>query len=128
MSLTPIPSRMLHDTAVIKVCNGMDKYQHETFDEYTVTNVHLQADVDVLKRANDTEVQLKGILFIDGRKSQPALDYNQLQEASLKNGAEMRCEVTDAAGNKVGEYAVLIVDGLPDVPAMRTHHWELGLV
>lgn len=128
MSLSPIPSRMLHDTVLFKVCNGTDRYQQKTYDEYTVKNVHLQSSNDVYKRANDTEVQLKGTLFIDARRSQPVLDLYALQQESLLNGDTMRAIVTDASGTKTGDYAVLVVDDLPDVPATRRHHWELGLV
>ena len=128
MSLAPIPSRMLHDTVTLKVVTGMDRYQNKTYDEYTISNVHLQSNNDTIKRANDTEVQLKGILFVDGRKSMPAYDLNALQEESLRNGDTMRAIVTDASGNDAGEYAVLVVDSLPDVPATRVHHYELGLV
>ena len=128
MSLSPIPSRMLHDTAVFKVVTGMDRYQEKTYEEYTVNNVHLQSNSDTVKRANDTEVQLKGILFVDARRSLPALDLNALQDQSLKNGDTMRVSVTDASGSDAGEYAVLVVDSLPDVPATRVHHYELGLI
>lgn len=126
--LAPIPSRMLHDTAIFKVCTGMDRYQNKTYEEYTVNNVHLQSSNDVKKGPNDTEVQLKGLLFVDARKSTPILDLYDLQEQSLKNGDTMRCIVKDASGNETGDYAVLIVDDLPDVPADRRHHWELSLI
>lgn len=128
MSLAPIPSRMLHDTVVLRVCTGMDRYQKKTYKDHTISNVHLQSNSDTVKKANDTEVQLKGILFVDGRKSMPALDLNALQEQSLANGDTMRAVVTDAAGNDAGDYAVLTVDSLPDVPATRVHHYELGLI
>lgn len=128
MSLAPIPSRMLHDTVVLKVCTGMDRYQQKTYDEYTINNVHLQNDSDTLKKDSDTEVQLKGVLFIDARRSTPAVDPYALQAASLEAGDTMRAVVSDANGTEVGDFAVLVVDGLPDVPATRTHHWELGLV
>ena len=128
MSLAPIPSRMLHDTVVFKVVTGMDRYQNKTYEEYTVSNVHLQSSNDTIKRANDTEVQLKGLLFVDARRSLPVLDLYDLQQQSLANGDTMRAIVTDASGTEVGDYAVLIVDDLPDVPATRRHHWELGLV
>lgn len=128
MSLSPIPSRMLHDSVVLKVCTGKDRYQQMVYNEYPISNVHLQNDSDTLKKANDTEVQLKGILFIDARRSTPAVDPYALQQASLKAGDTMRAVVNDASGTEVGDFAVLVVDGVPDVPATRTHHWELGLV
>mgnify|MGYP003301608325 FL=1 len=128
MSLAPIPARMLHDTVVLKVVTGIDRYQHKTYTEHTIKNVHLQSSNDTIKSANNTEVQLKGILFIDARRSLPVLDVYALQQQSLNNGDTMRAVVTDASGTEVGDYAVLIVDDLPDVPATRRHHWELGLV
>ena len=126
--LAPIPARMLHDTVTFKVVTGMDRYQNKTYEEYTVNNVHLQSSNDVIKRANDTEVQLKGILFVDARRSTPVLDLYALQTASLLNGDTMRTIVYDASGAEVGDYAVLVVDDLPNVPANTRHHWELGLI
>ena len=128
MSLAPIPARMLHDSVKLKVVTGMDAYQNKTYDEYTVNNVHLQSSNEVRKGPNDTEVQLKGILFVDARKSTPTLDLYDLQQASLLKGDTMRCIVTDASGAVTGDYAVLVVNDLPDVPTTRRHHWELGLI
>lgn len=128
MSLAPIPSRMLHDTATFYVVTGMDRYQEKTYAEYTVKHVHLQSSSDVVKGPDNTEVQLKGLLFVDCKRSTPQLDLYALQQASLAAGDTMRVDVQDASGVLVGNYAVLIVDGAPDVPATRTHHWELSLV
>jgi hypothetical protein len=119
---------MLHDKVVIKVLNYMDRYQNKIYTEYPVNNVHLQSTSDVLKRANDTEVQLKGILFIDDRKSTPRLDFYELQRQSLEKGDTMRAVVYDASGKMVDDFAVVQVDGEPDVPATRLHHWELSLI
>jgi phage protein U len=119
---------MLHDSVTFKVVTGMDAYQAKTYQEYTVQHVHLQSSSDTIKGPNDTEVQLRGILFVDARRSLPQLDLDALQAASLAAGDTMRAVVSDASGKVVGDYAVLIVDSLPDVPATRVHHWELGLV
>jgi hypothetical protein len=126
--LAPIPARMLHDTVTLKVVKGMNRYQEKEYDEYTVKNVHLQSSNDVYKRANDTEVQLKGILFVDAKRSTPVLDLYALQTESLLNGDTMRAIVYDASGAEVGDYAVLVVDDLPNVPANTRHHWELALI
>jgi hypothetical protein len=126
--LAPIPARMLHDTVVFKVVKGMDRYQNKEYDEYTVKNVHLQSSNDVYKRANDTEVQLKGILFVDAKRSTSVLDLYAMQTESLLNGDTMRAIVKDANGAEVGDYAVLVVDDLPNVPANTRHHWELALI
>lgn len=127
MALSPIPARMLHDTAVFHVVTGMDRYQRKTYEDFEVEHVHLQSSNETRKTAADEEVLLRGILFVDGRRSTPAVDLYALQERSLKNGDTMRVTVSDASGAEVGNYAVLVVDGLPDVPATRTHHWEIGL-
>lgn len=128
VSLAPIPGRMLHDTVVFRVPTGMDRYQNKTYTEYTVNNVHLQSSSDTVKGPDNTEVILRGILFVDARRSTPVLDLYALQEQALEAGDTMRAVVTDAAGTEIGDYAVLVVDDLPDVPATRRHHWELGLV
>lgn len=128
MSLAPIPARMLHDRVVLSVVTGMDRYQAKTYEEHEICHVHLQASSDTIKGPNDTEVQLRGILFVDARRSTPVLDLYALQQQSLAAGDTMRAAVYDASGAKVGDYAVLVVDDLPDVPATRRHHWELGLV
>ena len=128
MGLAPIPSRMLHDTVIFYVVQYMDRYQNKVYADYTVNNVHLQASNLTLKRANDTEVQLRGILFVDERRSTPKLDLYALQQGSLKKGDTMRAVVFDASGAQVGDYTVIEVNDLPDVPATRRHHWELSLV
>ena len=127
MSLAPIPGRMLHDTVTFYVVKGMDRWQEKQYEQYTVNNVHLQETNDTIKRADDTEVQLKGILFVDERRSLPSLDLWALQNQSLTNGDTMRAVVTKANGI-TADYAVLIVEDLPDVPANKRHHWELSLV
>lgn len=128
MGLAPIPGSMLHDTAIFYVVDYMDRYQNKVYREITVKNVHLQSSNNVLKRANDTEVQLRGILFVDDRRSTPRIDLYALQKESLEKGDTMRVMVKDASGYEVGEYAVIEVDDLPDVPATRRHHWELSLI
>ena len=128
MSLAPIPARMLHDTVTFFVVKGMDRYQNKEYDEYTINNVHLQSDNLTIKKADDSEVQLKGILFVDGRRSLPEYDLNALQNQSLANGDTMRAKVYDANGTETGDFAVLDVNSLPDVPATRLHHYEITLI
>lgn len=126
--LTPIPWSMLHDTVEFLVVTGMDRYQNKVYEKYTVKNVHIQSSNDVYKRANDTEVQLKGMLFVDAKRSTPVLDLYALQKTSLENGDTMRAIVYGSDGSEVGDYAVIVVDDLPNVPATGRHHWELGLI
>ena len=126
--LSPIPRRILRDTATFSVPGGVDRYQKPTDPTtYTVANVHLQSDNSTHKTATNTEVTLRGVLFVDARYSTPALDFWALQEAAQAAGGVMTCTVTDRRGNVTGPYSVLVVDGLPDDEA-NLHHWELGLV
>ncbi len=126
--LRPIPQSLLGDIATIKMCAGIDRYQHAIWDETVVQHVHLQNTNEVKKTRDNTEVVLRSVLFIDGRLSSPALDYDALASTSLQNGKPLRCEVRNAGGQKYGEFEVLTVDPVPDVPAKRVHHIELGLV
>ena len=126
--LSPIPRRILRDTLTLTVPGGFDRYQNPTDPTvYTVQNVHLQADNSTHKTPQNTEVTLRGVLFVDARYSTPHLDFWALQAAVQAAGGVMTCTVTDRRGNTTGPYSVLVVDGLPDDEA-NLHHWELGLV
>lgn len=126
--LSPIPRRILRDTATFSVPTGFDQYQNPLAPvEYTVRNVHIQADNVTKISANNTEVTLSGILFIDARYSTPSVDYDALQAEAQKLGGEITCTVTSRHGAINGPFRVLTVDGLPD-DEDNLHHWELGLV
>lgn len=125
--LKSIPSSMLKDSVVLKVPNGMDRWQNTTYDEHLINHVHLQNDNRTRIAVNNSDVTLTGILYIDGRRSIPPLDIEALQEKAHANNTTMRAVVYNASGNKVGDFNVLTIDGLPDVPATRIHHWEIGL-
>lgn len=126
--LRPIPQSLLGDLAVVKVCSGIDAWQEAVWDTYSVKHVHLQNTNEVKKTKENTEVVLRSILFIDGTRSSPILDYDTLAEQSQKNGLPLRVEVYNSTGQKYGDYEVITVDPVPDVPATRVHHIELGLV
>ena len=126
--LRPIPQSLLGDIATIKVCSGVDVWQNPSWQTYTVNNVHLQNTNEVKKSKDNTEVVLRATLFIDSILSQPSLDYAALADQSEAAGKPMRGVVTDSNGNEAGDFEVLIVDFVPDVPATRVHHVELGLV
>ena len=125
--LRPIPRQMLRSTLTLSVPTGVDRYQKPTVETYTVKNVHLQADDHTRKTADNTEVSLTGILFVDQHYSTPQLDYEALQTAAHAAGSVMTCTVTDKRGNTSGAYTILVVDALPD-DEDNIHHWELGLV
>lgn len=126
--LRPIPGCLLTYSVTLKVCSGMDEWQNPTWDEYIVRRVHIQDTHEVRKTTTNTEVTLTSILFIDGRLSQPMLDYDSLIKQSLDNGRTMRAVVYGPSGDEMGEYEVKTLDGVADVPSVRIHHWELGLV
>lgn len=126
--LRPIPSQLLRDLVTIKVCTGMDAWQKPTWQEYTVSNVHLQNTNEVKKTKDNTEVVLRSVLFIDTTRSTPQLDYDSLVERSEAAGKPMRAVVFNSAGEQYGDYEVLTVDPVPDVPSDRVHHIELGMV
>lgn len=126
--LRPIPQQLLRDLVTIKVCTGMDAWQNPTWEEYQVSNVHLQNSNEVKKTANNTEVVLRSVLFIDVVRSAPSLDYAALVEQSEAAGKPLRAIVTNALGQVAGDFEVLTVDLVPDVPSNRVHHIELGLV
>ena len=126
--LKPIPSVLLKDSAVIRVCTGTDSWQKPTFTETAVANVHLQNTNEVKKTKDNTEVVLRSILFIDGKRSLPALDYDALMRTSEANGQQMRVTVYGPSGDAYGDYAVVVCDPVPDIPSSRVHHVELSLV
>lgn len=126
--LSPIPQSLLVDIATLKVCTGVDAWQSPTWEEYTVNNVHLQNTNEVKKTKDNTEVVLRSILFVDATRSTPQLDFDGLATSSQATGKPMRCEVYSSSGTLYGDYEVLTVDPVPNVPSNTIHHVELGLV
>ena len=126
--LQTIARSLLGDMMTLKICAGVDVWQNPTWTEQTVQHVHLQSTNETRKSKENTEVVLRSVLFIDAKRSTPALDYDGLAEESQKNGKPMRCTVYNSSGQKYGDYEILTVDPVPDVPATRVHHIELGLV
>lgn len=109
------------------VPSGVDRYQHATGVTYTVTAVHLQASNDTRRTTDNTEVTLRGRLFVYPPYSAPALDYEALQESAQAAGGGMTVTVTDKRGRATGPYTVVSVDSFPDDEG-NIHHWELSLV
>lgn len=129
--LSPIPERILRDTLILHVPHGFDRYQHPIEAVYQVEHVHIQADNitrNVQRQGNgqNTEVALKGVIFVDARYSVPLLDLEGLQEAAQKAGGVMTCQVRNRAGALSGPYEIAVVDALPDDEG-NLHHYELGV-
>ena len=119
--LKPIPSKILKSTATVKTCTGVDRYQNQTYSEYTVEKVHLQPTNEIRKTANNTDCTLRAILFVDARTSAPVLDWCGLLLAAHVNCGDMRVVVRGT------EYTVIGIDELRD-DTDTLHHWEVSLV
>lgn len=118
--LKPIPSKILRTTATVKACTGVDRYQNQTYAEYTVNKVHLQPTNEIRKTANNTDCTLRSILFADVRHSTP-IDWDGLFTTAHENAGDVRVIVRGV------EYTVQTVDALRD-DTDQLHHWEIGLV
>ena len=119
--LRPIPAKILKTTATVKVCTGVDMYQNQTFDEYTVKRTHLQPTNEIRKTQDNTDIVLRSILFVDAHTSTPVLDWCALLHAAHDAKGDMKVIVRGT------EYTVLSVDELRD-DTDKIHHWEVGLV
>lgn len=118
--LKPIPARILRSTATVEVCSGVDIYQRQTFTTYTVNRVHLQPTERIIKTKDNTDQQLKSVLFVDVRHSTPALNWAQLLHDAHANGGDVYVTVRGF------RYTVAAADGLRD-DTDKLHHWEIGL-
>ena len=118
--LKPIPRKILRSTVTVKVCSGVDMYQNQTYDVYTVENVHLQPTAEIRKTPDNTDQQLKSLLFVDARHSTPALEWDAMLRQAHEKGGDMRAIVRGV------EYTVLTVDALRD-NTDHFHHFEVGL-
>lgn len=119
--LKPIPSRILRSNATVKVCSGVDRYQNQTYTEYTVKKVHLQPSNEIRKTQDNTDVVLRSILFVDAHTSSPCLDWADLLRTAHINRGDVRVVVRGV------EYTALAVDELYD-DTDCLHHWEIALV
>lgn len=118
--LKPIPSKILKSAATVKVCSGVDRYQNQTYTEYSVKRVHLQPTNEIRKTQDNTEINLRSILFVDARISTPKLDWCALLQTAHENLGDVRVIVRGV------EYTVISVDELRD-DTDTLHHWEVSL-
>lgn len=118
--LKPIPAKILKSTALVKVCTGVDRYQNQTYSEYTVKHVHVQPTNEIRKTPDNTDCTLRSILFADVRHS-TAFDW----WAQFTTAHEIKGDVRVIVDGV--EYTVETVDALKD-DTDRLHHYEIGLV
>lgn len=126
--LRPIPSQLLRDSMTLQVCTGVDAWKKPTWQPYQVQNVHIQNTNEIKKTADNTEVVLRAVIFVDTVRSTQALDYEALCQQSQAAGKPMRATVQNFRGQTLGDFEILTVDPGPDVPDTRVHHIELGCV
>ena len=119
--LKPIPSKILKSTATVKVCSGVDRYQNQTYTEYTVKRVHIQPTNEIRKTESNTDISLRSILFVDAKISAPKLDWFALNESAHALKGDIRVIIRGQ------EYTVQSVDELRD-DTDNLHHYEVGLV
>ena len=117
--LKPIPAKILRSTATVTACTGVDRYQNQTVETYTVNHVHLQPTNEIRKTVSNTNVTLRSILFADRKHSTP-LDWWGLFETATAIGGDVKVTVRGV------EYTVFSVDELRD-DTDCFHHWEIGL-
>lgn len=115
------PAHVYSDSAILRVCESVDKWQKPTWKEYRLSNVCLQSSSETRRTTTNTEVTLRSIMFFDSVYSTPHINLEALKIQSEKNGFQMRV-VHDGA-----DYTVEEVDVLNDEYG-RFDHAELGLV
>ena len=116
----PIPRQLLMQTATVLACTGTDKWKEQTTAANTVQNVHVQDSNAVRKSAENTEVVLRAILYVDARRSIPVLDWHVLLRTAQAVGGDVKVTVDGVT------YTVETVDALPDDRG-RLHHYEVGM-
>ena len=118
--LRPIPAKIMRSTVTVRACTGLDRYQNQTYTEYTVKNVHIQPTNEIRKAADNTECILRSILFVDRKHSAPTLDWWGLSETAHAMGGDVKVTVRGET------FTVFSVDELRD-DTDNFHHWEIGL-
>lgn len=118
--LRPIPAKIMRSTATVEACTGVDRYQNQTYQTYTVKKVHLQPTNELKKTAENTSNVLRAILFVDRRNSTPSLDWLALFQTAQAKAGDIKVTVRGI------KYTVFSVDELMD-DTDCFHHYEIGL-
>lgn len=118
--LRPIPAKIMRSTATVEACTGIDRYQNQTTETYTVKNVHLQPTNELIKSTDNTTNLLRAVLFVDRRHSTPCLDWLGMFKAAQEIPGDIKVTVRGI------KYTVFSVDELMD-DTDCFHHYEIGL-
>jgi hypothetical protein len=127
MAIKRFPRRIFRDSITLLVPSSFDSYQQPTNTNKMINNVHVQADNRTHKTGDNTEVQLKGRVWVYPPYSTPMYDLEALQAQTQALGGVLTCKITDKAGRTSGPYTILEVNAYPD-DEDNLHHYELGLV
>ena len=127
MAIKRFPRRIFRDTMTLLIPSGFDVYQNATTTSKVIRNVHVQADNRTHKTGDNTEVTLKGKVWVYHPYSTPFLDIEAVQEQAQALGGVLTCMITNKAGSTTGPYTILEVNAYPD-DEDNLHHYELRLV
>lgn len=111
----------MRSTITVKACTGKDRYQNQTFTDYTVKKVHIQPTNEIRKTPDNTDCTLRSLLFVDRQHSKPNLNWWTLFNVAHAIGGDIK--VIDKNGE---EFTVFTVDELKD-DTDQFHHYEIGL-
>ena len=118
--LKPIPAKIMRTTITVHACTGINRYQKQTYTDYTVKKVHLQPTNEIRKTADNTDCVLRSLLFVDKQHSTPSLDWNELVNVAHAKAGDVKVVCRGET------YTVFTVDALRD-DSDCFHHWEIGL-
>jgi hypothetical protein len=120
--LKSIPARILKHTATLKVANSADSYEKPTYTDYALSRVCMQPSNVTVKAKDNTDVSLRGILFVDARLSVPkGIDIKAYKAQADTAGGDLKI----VFGGDT--FTVQTIDFLyDDIGAL--HHTEIGLI
>ena len=88
---------------------------------FDVSHVVMQPTNETRKTKDNTEVDLKAMLFVDAKRSTPIVDWQGIKDAAEATGGNLAVEFSDHV------YTVQSVDILYDDEGIL-HHYEVGLI
>ena len=119
--LSPIPARILKQSATLRVCSGVDMWQKPAWTETALGCICIQPSNETRKTKDNTEAVLRSLCLVDGVRSTPrGLDFDAMQRQSEKNGQPKTLVFRGIP------YTVLAVETLSDDTG-QLHHWGLGV-
>ena len=94
--LSPIPARILKQSATLRVCSGVEMWQAATLTETPLGSICIQPSNETRKTKDNTETVLRSLCFVDAVRSTPrGLDFDAMQRQSERSGQPMTLGVRD---------------------------------